>query len=155
MYTRGGQKKAWNRMVICLPFCLCLVTDLAHLDIPSIHVEVDATLHLDPSGQVQRHPVPGKIRSEEDSESTALWHEDPSYSFRVLSCTYRCPMNVAEGGISRDLVKGCLFWTFTCQPLVQDWQPSGPGAKPVSVAKGIAGAISIWLFFLSLSLLFV
>ncbi|XP_034264079.1 rho GTPase-activating protein 44 [Pantherophis guttatus] len=47
-------------------------TDLAHLDIPSIHVEVDATLHLDPSGQVQRHPVPGKIRSEEDSESTAL-----------------------------------------------------------------------------------
>ncbi|XP_070793560.1 rho GTPase-activating protein 44 [Pituophis catenifer annectens] len=47
-------------------------TDLAHLDNPSIHVEVDATLHLDPSGQVQRHPVPGKIRSEEDSESTAL-----------------------------------------------------------------------------------
>uniref|UniRef100_A0A8C5RCU5 Rho GTPase-activating protein 44 n=1 Tax=Laticauda laticaudata TaxID=8630 RepID=A0A8C5RCU5_LATLA len=47
-------------------------TDLAHLDIPSIHVEVDATLHLDPSGQVQRHPVPGKISSEEDSESTAL-----------------------------------------------------------------------------------
>ncbi|XP_013911160.1 PREDICTED: rho GTPase-activating protein 44 isoform X4 [Thamnophis sirtalis] len=46
--------------------------DLAHLDIPSIHVEVDATLHLDPSGQVQRHPVPGKISSEEDSESTAL-----------------------------------------------------------------------------------
>ncbi|XP_039211011.1 rho GTPase-activating protein 44 isoform X3 [Crotalus tigris] len=47
-------------------------TDLAHLDIPSIHVEVGATLHLDPSGQVQRHPVPGKISSEEDSESTAL-----------------------------------------------------------------------------------
>ncbi|XP_070595805.1 rho GTPase-activating protein 44 isoform X1 [Erythrolamprus reginae] len=47
-------------------------TDLAHLDIPSIHVEVDATLHLDSSGQVQRHPVPGKITSEEDSESTAL-----------------------------------------------------------------------------------
>ncbi|XP_053147025.1 rho GTPase-activating protein 44 isoform X7 [Hemicordylus capensis] len=47
-------------------------TDLAHLDIPSIHVEVDATLHLDPLGQVQRHPVPGKINSEEDSESTAL-----------------------------------------------------------------------------------
>ncbi|XP_063148671.1 rho GTPase-activating protein 44 isoform X1 [Candoia aspera] len=47
-------------------------TDLAHLDIPSIHVEVDATHHLDPSGQVQRHPVPGKISSEEDSESTAL-----------------------------------------------------------------------------------
>ncbi|XP_070595816.1 rho GTPase-activating protein 44 isoform X12 [Erythrolamprus reginae] len=46
--------------------------DLAHLDIPSIHVEVDATLHLDSSGQVQRHPVPGKITSEEDSESTAL-----------------------------------------------------------------------------------
>lgn len=68
----GWAEKAWNRMVICLPFCLCLVTDLAHLDIPSIHVEVDATLHLDPSGQVQRHPVPGKISSEEDSESTAL-----------------------------------------------------------------------------------
>nr|XP_028572994.1 rho GTPase-activating protein 44 isoform X10 [Podarcis muralis] len=47
-------------------------TDLAHLDIPSIHVEVDATLHLDPLGQVQRHPVQGKINSEEDSESTAL-----------------------------------------------------------------------------------
>ncbi|XP_048347234.1 rho GTPase-activating protein 44 isoform X9 [Sphaerodactylus townsendi] len=47
-------------------------TDLAHPDIPSIHVEVDATLHLDPLGQVQRHPVPGKINSEEDSESTAL-----------------------------------------------------------------------------------
>ncbi|XP_054833277.1 rho GTPase-activating protein 44 isoform X2 [Eublepharis macularius] len=47
-------------------------TDLAHLDIPSIHVEVDATLHLDPLGQVQRHPVPGKINAEEDSESTAL-----------------------------------------------------------------------------------
>ncbi|XP_060127780.1 rho GTPase-activating protein 44 isoform X4 [Zootoca vivipara] len=46
--------------------------DLAHLDIPSIHVEVDATLHLDPLGQVQRHPVQGKINSEEDSESTAL-----------------------------------------------------------------------------------
>ncbi|ETE74156.1 Rho GTPase-activating protein 44, partial [Ophiophagus hannah] len=59
-------------LVIGLPFCLCLVTDLAHLDIPSIHVEVDATLHLDPSGQVQRHPVPGKVSSEEDSESTAL-----------------------------------------------------------------------------------
>ncbi|XP_060108558.1 rho GTPase-activating protein 44 isoform X5 [Heteronotia binoei] len=47
-------------------------TDLAHLDIPSIHVEVDATLHLDPLGQVQRRPVPGKTSSEEDSESTAL-----------------------------------------------------------------------------------
>uniref|UniRef100_A0ABM5FM83 Rho GTPase-activating protein 44 isoform X6 n=1 Tax=Pogona vitticeps TaxID=103695 RepID=A0ABM5FM83_9SAUR len=48
-------------------------TDLVHLDIPSIHVEVDATaLHLDPVGQVQRHPVPGKISAEEDSESTAL-----------------------------------------------------------------------------------
>ncbi|KAF7249032.1 Rho GTPase-activating protein 44 [Varanus komodoensis] len=47
-------------------------TDLAHLDIPSIHVEADATLHLDPLGQVQRHPVQGKINSEEDSESTAL-----------------------------------------------------------------------------------
>ncbi|XP_061472472.1 rho GTPase-activating protein 44 isoform X8 [Rhineura floridana] len=46
-------------------------TDLAHLAIPSIHVEVDSTLHLDPLGQVQRHPVPGKISSE-DSESTAL-----------------------------------------------------------------------------------
>ncbi|XP_061472471.1 rho GTPase-activating protein 44 isoform X7 [Rhineura floridana] len=45
--------------------------DLAHLAIPSIHVEVDSTLHLDPLGQVQRHPVPGKISSE-DSESTAL-----------------------------------------------------------------------------------
>nr|XP_060620487.1 rho GTPase-activating protein 44 isoform X5 [Anolis sagrei ordinatus] len=48
-------------------------TDLAHLDVPSIHIEVDVSkLHLDPLGQVQRHPVPGKIRSEEDSESTAL-----------------------------------------------------------------------------------
>ncbi|XP_077183651.1 rho GTPase-activating protein 44 isoform X5 [Paroedura picta] len=47
-------------------------TDLARLDIPSIHVEVEATLHLDPLGQVQRLPVPGKISSEEDSESTAL-----------------------------------------------------------------------------------
>uniref|UniRef100_A0A8D0ECA2 Rho GTPase-activating protein 44 n=1 Tax=Salvator merianae TaxID=96440 RepID=A0A8D0ECA2_SALMN len=47
-------------------------TDLAHLDIPSIHVEVDAALQLDPPGQIQRHPVPGKITSEEDSESTAL-----------------------------------------------------------------------------------
>ncbi|KAH0629570.1 hypothetical protein JD844_011741 [Phrynosoma platyrhinos] len=57
----------------CLPVCLCLVADLAHLDVPSIHVEVDvSTLHLDPLGQVQRHPVPGKISSEEDSESTAL-----------------------------------------------------------------------------------
>uniref|UniRef100_A0A8D0EBL7 Rho GTPase-activating protein 44 n=1 Tax=Salvator merianae TaxID=96440 RepID=A0A8D0EBL7_SALMN len=46
--------------------------DLAHLDIPSIHVEVDAALQLDPPGQIQRHPVPGKITSEEDSESTAL-----------------------------------------------------------------------------------
>nr|XP_060620489.1 rho GTPase-activating protein 44 isoform X7 [Anolis sagrei ordinatus] len=47
--------------------------DLAHLDVPSIHIEVDVSkLHLDPLGQVQRHPVPGKIRSEEDSESTAL-----------------------------------------------------------------------------------
>ncbi|XP_060620488.2 rho GTPase-activating protein 44 isoform X6 [Anolis sagrei] len=48
-------------------------SDLAHLDVPSIHIEVDVSkLHLDPLGQVQRHPVPGKIRSEEDSESTAL-----------------------------------------------------------------------------------
>ncbi|XP_062826768.1 rho GTPase-activating protein 44 isoform X9 [Anolis carolinensis] len=48
-------------------------TDLAHLDVPSIHIEVDVSkLHLDPLGQVHRHPVPGKISSEEDSESTAL-----------------------------------------------------------------------------------
>ncbi|XP_062826766.1 rho GTPase-activating protein 44 isoform X7 [Anolis carolinensis] len=48
-------------------------SDLAHLDVPSIHIEVDVSkLHLDPLGQVHRHPVPGKISSEEDSESTAL-----------------------------------------------------------------------------------
>lgn len=52
---------------------LWLVADLVRLDIPSIHVEGDATtLHLDAVGQVQRHPVPGKISAEEDSESTAL-----------------------------------------------------------------------------------
>ncbi|KAJ6655027.1 hypothetical protein lerEdw1_006080, partial [Lerista edwardsae] len=47
-------------------------TDLGHLDIPSIHLEVDATHQLDPLGQVQRKSVPGKLSSEEDSESTAL-----------------------------------------------------------------------------------
>uniref|UniRef100_A0ACB8EK68 Rho GTPase-activating protein 44 n=1 Tax=Sphaerodactylus townsendi TaxID=933632 RepID=A0ACB8EK68_9SAUR len=68
----GSQVLLFEARDAILDRCEGNAQDLAHPDIPSIHVEVDATLHLDPLGQVQRHPVPGKINSEEDSESTAL-----------------------------------------------------------------------------------
>ncbi|KAL7989363.1 hypothetical protein Chor_012029 [Crotalus horridus] len=72
MSTGNQRVEVGHRLVVWEIAGITSRAYLAHLDIPSIHVEVGATLHLDPSGQVQRHPVPGKISSEEDSESTAL-----------------------------------------------------------------------------------
>nr|XP_013004101.1 rho GTPase-activating protein 44 [Cavia porcellus] len=47
-------------------------TDLAHFDIPSIHIELGSTLRLSPLEHARRHSVTDKRDSEEESESTAL-----------------------------------------------------------------------------------
>nr|KAF6414959.1 Rho GTPase activating protein 44 [Molossus molossus] len=47
-------------------------TDLAHFEVPSIHVELGSTLRLSPLEQVRRRSETGKRDSEEESESTAL-----------------------------------------------------------------------------------
>uniref|UniRef100_A0A8C3YGS4 Rho GTPase-activating protein 44 n=1 Tax=Catagonus wagneri TaxID=51154 RepID=A0A8C3YGS4_9CETA len=47
-------------------------TDLGHLDIPTIHVELGPPLRPSPLEHVRRHPGAEKRDSEEESESTAL-----------------------------------------------------------------------------------
>ncbi|XP_030063948.1 rho GTPase-activating protein 44 isoform X2 [Microcaecilia unicolor] len=47
-------------------------TDLAHFDIPSILIEIDAALQRDSMEQMQKRSVAVKTDSEEESESTAL-----------------------------------------------------------------------------------
>ncbi|XP_066221012.1 rho GTPase-activating protein 44 isoform X5 [Saccopteryx leptura] len=47
-------------------------TDLVHVDVPSIHIELGSTLRLSPLEPAQRHAVTDKRDSEEESESTAL-----------------------------------------------------------------------------------
>lgn len=51
---------------------LCQLPDLAHFDVPSIHVELGPALRLSPLEHKLRPSVAEKRDSEEDSESTAL-----------------------------------------------------------------------------------
>lgn len=81
----GGPPARFLMLTSCLPLAsgllsrspfpltsLCQLPDLAHFDVPSIHVELGPALRLSPLEHKLRPSVTEKRDSEEDSESTAL-----------------------------------------------------------------------------------